>query len=268
MIILHCIVPSLDHMNLLFQAVFQTLCQRRAADHPSFPGRGLIITGKGYPDIATRHLTKALADVLPRSVPVMGLVDGDPHGIEILSVYKYGSRSLRHEKDKLVAGRLQWLGIWVTELEEYQVDRNRLLPVTVPDVNKCLSMLRNTAAPLPSRWRKELQYILHTRKKAEIEILSSTNRQASSVMHDGPRHSSSNRFCFDTDISPSANNASSLAAVDETVGPTGSLAATTQEFPANSVTSEPVLLQYLARKITKFVISARDDAAPMKDETF
>ena len=48
----------------------------------------------------------------------MALVDGDPHGIEILSVYKFGSRNLRHESEKLAASRLQWLGIWSTELDE------------------------------------------------------------------------------------------------------------------------------------------------------
>jgi meiotic recombination protein SPO11 len=46
------------------------------------------------------------------------LIDGDPHGIEILSVYKYGSRSLQHENDTLAAPRLEWLGLWLTELEE------------------------------------------------------------------------------------------------------------------------------------------------------
>lgn len=66
------------------QAVFQTLCHLKITDHQDMPGRGLLITvsitfprlqwrilskvigkGKGYPDIATRHLVKTLADCLP-----------------------------------------------------------------------------------------------------------------------------------------------------------------------------------------------------------
>ncbi|OJA14502.1 hypothetical protein AZE42_04456 [Rhizopogon vesiculosus] len=47
------------------EAVFQTLCRFQFASHPSLPGPGLIITGKGYPDVATRQLVKTLSDNLP-----------------------------------------------------------------------------------------------------------------------------------------------------------------------------------------------------------
>jgi DNA topoisomerase VI subunit A len=53
------------------------------------------------------------------SVPILALVDGDPYGIDILSVYRYGSRSLQHESKKLAAGRIRWLGLWSSELDEY-----------------------------------------------------------------------------------------------------------------------------------------------------
>lgn len=46
----------------------------------------------------------------------MALVDSDSYGLDILSVYKYGSRSLRHENEKLAAGRIEWLGIWASEI--------------------------------------------------------------------------------------------------------------------------------------------------------
>jgi hypothetical protein len=52
------------------------------------------------------------------SAPVLALIDGDPYGIDILSVYKYGSRSLQHESTKLAAGRIKWLGLWSSELDE------------------------------------------------------------------------------------------------------------------------------------------------------
>lgn len=47
----------------------------------------------------------------------MALVDGDPYGLDILSVYKYGSLAMQHENEKLAAGRIKWLGIWTSELE-------------------------------------------------------------------------------------------------------------------------------------------------------
>lgn len=46
----------------------------------------------------------------------MGLVDGDAYGLDILSVYRYGSQNLRHENEKLAARRIQWLGVRASEL--------------------------------------------------------------------------------------------------------------------------------------------------------
>lgn len=48
----------------------------------------------------------------------MVLVDGDAYGLDILSVYKYGSASMRHENAKLAAGRIEWIGVWASELAE------------------------------------------------------------------------------------------------------------------------------------------------------
>ncbi|KAF8069998.1 topoisomerase acting in meiosis [Lyophyllum atratum] len=135
------------------EAVFQTLCRLKFTCHPSLPGCGLIITGKGYPDVATRHLVKTLADALPFRIPILGMVDGDPYGIDILSVYKYGSQSLRHENAKLAAQRIEWLGLRSSELETLGVDKNRLLQITKHDEAKALSMLRRPASTMPKDWR-------------------------------------------------------------------------------------------------------------------
>lgn len=50
----------------------------------------------------------------------MGLVDGDAYGLDILSVYRYGSQSLRHENEKLAAHRIQWLGVRAADLARYE----------------------------------------------------------------------------------------------------------------------------------------------------
>ncbi|EMD37482.1 hypothetical protein CERSUDRAFT_49779 [Gelatoporia subvermispora B] len=156
------------------EAVFQTLCRLNITAHPLLPGPGLLITGKGYPDVATRQLVKTLSDNLPPSIPILCLVDGDAYGIDILSVYKRGSTSMLHERDKLAAGRVRWLGLWTSELAGLGIDRDALIPMTKHDEKKkAMTMLRRP--DLPRKWRKELQYMLHNRRKAEIEILSTTN---------------------------------------------------------------------------------------------
>ncbi|KAL0956680.1 hypothetical protein HGRIS_002808 [Hohenbuehelia grisea] len=153
-------------------AVFQTLCKMKITNCPDLPGRGLLITGKGYPDIATREIVKTLSDNLPLTIPILALVDGDPFGIDILSVFKYGSLALRHENDKLAAHRVEWLGLWASELIGLGVDHDSLIPITAHDERKALSMLSRPPQVMSPQWRKELMRILHTRRKAEIEILS------------------------------------------------------------------------------------------------
>ncbi|XP_069128529.1 meiotic recombination protein SPO11-like isoform X2 [Argopecten irradians] len=53
-------------------------------------GPAILITGKGFPDVNTRMLLRILWDSF--HIPVMVLVDADPHGIEIMSIYRFGSR--------------------------------------------------------------------------------------------------------------------------------------------------------------------------------
>ncbi|EGO00168.1 hypothetical protein SERLA73DRAFT_107163 [Serpula lacrymans var. lacrymans S7.3] len=153
-------------------AVFQTLCRLQFASHPSLPGPGIIITGKGYPDVATRQLVKTFSDNLPSHIPILALVDGDAYGIDILSVYKYGSWSLRHENGKLAAERVEWLGIWTSELADLGIDIDSMIPITKHDEKKAILMLQRPPETMPAPWRKELMRMLHTRRKAEIEILS------------------------------------------------------------------------------------------------
>jgi len=50
------------------------------------------------------------------SVPLVALVDGDAYGLDIVSVYKFGSVALRHEASKLAAPRVECIGVWASEL--------------------------------------------------------------------------------------------------------------------------------------------------------
>ncbi|KAI0958728.1 hypothetical protein AcV7_004458 [Taiwanofungus camphoratus] len=149
------------------EAVFQTLCRLRLASHPSLPGPGIIVTvpyehsfrhldansvqGKGYPDVATRQLVKTLSDNLPANIPILALVDGDAYGLDILSVYRFGSTSMRHESEKLAASRIRWAGIWTSELACLGVDKDTLIPITKHDQKKALAMLKRP--DLPKKWR-------------------------------------------------------------------------------------------------------------------
>jgi len=48
------------------------------------------VQGKGYPDVATRVFARKLAFDL--QLPTFVLVDCDPHGVDIMLTYRFGSR--------------------------------------------------------------------------------------------------------------------------------------------------------------------------------
>jgi hypothetical protein len=54
----------------------------------------------------TEPFKVACCHFLFNRVPVVALVDGDAHGLDIVSVYKFGSMALRHEANKLAAPRV------------------------------------------------------------------------------------------------------------------------------------------------------------------
>ncbi|KAI1206884.1 DNA topoisomerase IV, alpha subunit [Annulohypoxylon truncatum] len=89
------------------EATFRGLAASRYYE-TSAAGAGLLITGKGYPDLVTRQFLHLLDSAFPQ-VPIHALVDFDPSGIDIMLTYKHGSRSLSHEEN-ITTPRLSWLG--------------------------------------------------------------------------------------------------------------------------------------------------------------
>ncbi len=49
--------------------------------------RCILVTGKGFPDLATRALVHTLYNEL--KIPVLGLCDGNPYGISVLALYRF-----------------------------------------------------------------------------------------------------------------------------------------------------------------------------------
>ncbi|KAK0618970.1 Spo11/DNA topoisomerase VI subunit A [Immersiella caudata] len=90
------------------EATFRTLA---ASQYPRrCPiGPGVLVTAKGFPDLATRRFLSILHNARPQ-LTMFALVDYDPHGIAILRTYKTGSKRLEHEENVTVPG-LRWLGI-------------------------------------------------------------------------------------------------------------------------------------------------------------
>ncbi|GJJ06499.1 hypothetical protein Clacol_000691 [Clathrus columnatus] len=105
--------------------------------------------GKGYPDFATLELTRQLSLMLPESVPIGAIMDCDPYGLEIFSMYKFGGGA---RDERFATSRIECLGVWTSEILSAGIHRDSLLPLTKHDTKKvgCLSSALNTSYPLYS----------------------------------------------------------------------------------------------------------------------
>ncbi|KAI5780761.1 Spo11/DNA topoisomerase VI subunit A [Geopyxis carbonaria] len=159
------------------EAIFHEIC-----DSPSsrFKESTIFLTGKGYPDIATREFLVLLSETT--GCPVFALVDLDPHGIDIISTYKFGSASMFYESSYLKINCLDWLGLKYEDLRStvcgYQHANHQgkspegLLAMSSLDRRKANAMLQRDCINDQSEWRLELQRMLFSGVKAEIEILN------------------------------------------------------------------------------------------------
>ena len=149
--------------------------------------RGVIMTSKGYPDIATRALLHFMTTASPQngfaSPPVYCLVDFDPDGLAIMSTYKNGSAALAHENEGLRVPQMQWLGLrseYLTRGAGQPHSDQGLLTLTPRDRRKAVSMLGSSRSDADvghqHEVRNALQTMLMLNTKAELQLLDATAR--------------------------------------------------------------------------------------------
>ncbi|KAG7139049.1 Meiotic recombination protein rec12 like [Verticillium longisporum] len=152
-------------------------------------GHGVIVTGKGYPDLVTRSFLHAIQAMKP-DMPIFCLVDFDPDGLRIMQCYKHGSQSLSHES-YVVLPRLQWLGIRSADLmadgqrgadgdrvgvpRELPADPAAVMPLSLRDrscAQRLLASYNEDDADVDdSEYRRELQIMLVLGVKGEIQAV-------------------------------------------------------------------------------------------------
>ncbi|XP_071332813.1 meiotic recombination protein SPO11 isoform X2 [Trachinotus anak] len=130
----------------------------------------IIITGKGVPDVNSRLMVRKLWDTL--HIPIFALVDADPHGIEIMCIYKYGSVAMSFEAHSLTVPSVMWLGLLPSDLQRLWVPEDALIPLTKRDESKLSSLLKRPYLSSQPDWQKEMELMQQTRVKAEIQSLA------------------------------------------------------------------------------------------------
>ncbi len=129
----------------------------------------LLITAKGMPDRATRRFVRRLNEEY--GLPVYVLTDGDPYGWYIYSVYKSGSIKLSYESDRLATPEAKFVGVTATDIRAYKISDEYVIKATDRDLKRAQELLRYPWFQ-SDHWKKEIELFLRTKKKVEIEALS------------------------------------------------------------------------------------------------
>ena len=130
----------------------------------------IILTAKGAADIATRMFLRRLSKDL--SLPVFTLVDSDPYGHYIHSVYLRGSKRLSYESPFLATPNIKLLGVLTRDLDKYKIPNNCRIPMNQTDVKRTKELLGEDFVKKNKEWEEDLKLALKLKIKAEIQALS------------------------------------------------------------------------------------------------
>lgn len=172
------ITPMIDTIsNIESDAEFILVIEKDAAflrlsedkfydEYPS-----ILITGKGFPDLATRMFLKKIEKEL--ELPVLSLVDSDAYGLHIQLIYAVGSKSMSYQTPFLTVPEIKWLGVRPSDLDKYDIPRSVRLPMDESDVKRAKNLLDEEFIQERPEYRKELKLMLDRGEKAEIQALAS-----------------------------------------------------------------------------------------------
>ncbi len=131
----------------------------------------IVITGKGSGDIATRAFLKMLVKEL--EIPAFALVDSDPYGHYIYSVFLRGSKRLSYESPFIATPELKLLGVLSRDLDEYKIPKAVRIPMQPTDIKRVKDMLKEPFVKRNKPWVEDLELMLKLKEKAEIQAFAS-----------------------------------------------------------------------------------------------
>ena len=75
-------------------------------------------------------------------IPVLALVDSDPYGLKILSVYMKGSMNMSYDSSNLTTPDIKWLGVRPSDLDRFNIPAQCRLPMTEEDLKMGRKLVR------------------------------------------------------------------------------------------------------------------------------
>ena len=131
----------------------------------------IALTAEGVGNVATRMFLKKINKEL--KLPTYCLVDCDPYGHYIYSVYIRGSKRLSYESPFLATPDMHLLGVMTHDLDEYHIDQSCRIPMGKDDIKRLDDMISEDFVQNNPRWKADLELMKKLKIKAEIQALSS-----------------------------------------------------------------------------------------------
>jgi DNA topoisomerase-6 subunit A len=128
----------------------------------------IIMASQGQATRGVRRLLKRLSSEF--NLPVYVLVDGDPWGIYIYSVLKYGSISLAHMSESLTITNAKMIGLTAEDVEKYGLKRH-IIKFKDVDKNR-IKQLKRYEWFQDKRWQEELKKWEKIGGKVELAALT------------------------------------------------------------------------------------------------
>ncbi|KAJ7944970.1 meiotic recombination protein SPO11-2 [Quillaja saponaria] len=125
----------------------------------------ILITAKGYPDLATRYLLQRISQAFPY-LPILALVDWNPSGLAILCTFKFGSIGMGLEAYRY-ACNVKWLGLRGDDL--HLLPEQSLVPWKPKDLQ--IAKTLTSSEILQENYKEELALMIQIGKRADIEAL-------------------------------------------------------------------------------------------------
>ncbi|XVF52978.1 hypothetical protein PTKIN_Ptkin05aG0061400 [Pterospermum kingtungense] len=142
-------------------AIFQRLVEDQVFNQiPS-----ILLTARGYPDLATRFLLHRMSRAFP-DLPILALVDWNPAGLAILCTFKFGSIGMGLEAYRY-ACNVKWLGLRGDDLQ--LIPDGSLAPLKPRDLQIAKSLISSEI--LQENYREELALMMQSGRRADIEAL-------------------------------------------------------------------------------------------------
>ena len=131
----------------------------------------ILITAQGVGNVATRMFLKRLNKEL--NLPTFTLVDSDPYGHYIHSVYLRGSKRLSYESPFLATPNIKLLGVLTRDLDKYKIPTEARIKMNKLDEKRTKDLLQEGFVKINKAWEMDLRLALEKKEKAEIQAFAS-----------------------------------------------------------------------------------------------